>query len=101
MDHAAARIYFVVVTKALADHRGVRNSASLPKLSVELILKWAEVHNARTGQWPKLAVLEEASAGLSNNADEPARAGDCTSDYCTRTRPILPEESRSRSSPLW
>ncbi len=41
------------LARLLAEHRGVRNSASLPKLSAEMILKWADVHYARTGRWPK------------------------------------------------
>jgi hypothetical protein len=36
----------------LADKRGVRNIRNLPKLSVELILKWADHHFEKTGKWP-------------------------------------------------
>jgi hypothetical protein len=36
----------------LAEHRGVRNSAGLPALSVEQILAWADAHHRRTDRWP-------------------------------------------------
>jgi hypothetical protein len=36
----------------LADQRGVRNTWSRPLLSVEEILRWADVHHARTRAWP-------------------------------------------------
>ncbi len=37
----------------LAENRGARNQAELPRLTTELILKWADAHHKRTGQWPK------------------------------------------------
>lgn len=36
----------------LAKHRGVRNTHSLPKLSVKQILMWADAHFERTEDWP-------------------------------------------------
>jgi hypothetical protein len=36
----------------LAEHRGLRNSAGLPTLSMEQILAWADSHRRRTGRWP-------------------------------------------------
>jgi hypothetical protein len=39
--------------RLLAKHRGARNKKNLPPLSVEEILKWADDHYQRTGQWPK------------------------------------------------
>lgn len=36
----------------LAEKRGVRNVWSLPKLSYEQILAWADAHQQRTGKWP-------------------------------------------------
>jgi hypothetical protein len=38
----------------LAEHRGFRNVAHLPKLTVGQILQWADEHFARYGQWPNL-----------------------------------------------
>jgi superfamily II DNA or RNA helicase len=40
--------------KLLAEHRGVRNVNFPPKLLVEQILKWADAHHRKTGQWPKV-----------------------------------------------
>jgi hypothetical protein len=39
--------------RLLAKHRGVRNPSDLPHLRVATILRWADAHHARTGQWPK------------------------------------------------
>lgn len=36
----------------LAKHRGVRNRSSVPNLSTERILAWADEHHARTSMWP-------------------------------------------------
>ncbi len=38
----------------LADHRGVRNTARLPQLEIDQILKWADAHHQRIGEWPTL-----------------------------------------------
>lgn len=38
--------------RLLAQHRGVRNSSSLPSLQVPIILAWADAHYERTGKWP-------------------------------------------------
>lgn len=40
------------LAKLLAEHRGARSYAPPPKLTVEKILRWAEDHKSRTGQWP-------------------------------------------------
>lgn len=37
----------------LVKKRGVRNPMSLPPLSEEQILQWAELHHRRSGQWPR------------------------------------------------
>jgi hypothetical protein len=41
------------LARLLAEQRGVRNSASLPRIRVAQILGWADAHFARTGAWPK------------------------------------------------
>jgi hypothetical protein len=41
------------IAQLLAAERGVRNHLDLPSLSVEQILKWADAHHQRTGQWPR------------------------------------------------
>jgi hypothetical protein len=40
------------LARLLAKYRGVRNIHALPPLSVEQILKWADEHRKRTGDWP-------------------------------------------------
>lgn len=41
------------VAELLREHRGVRNRANLPRLSVKKILAWADLHYKRTGNWPR------------------------------------------------
>ena len=36
----------------LAEKRGVRDRKAPPKLSIRQILKWADAHHQRTGEWP-------------------------------------------------
>jgi hypothetical protein len=40
------------LARLLAAQRGVRNRASLPRLSVARLLAWAREHRRRTGLWP-------------------------------------------------
>jgi hypothetical protein len=40
------------LARLLAEQRGVRNRAGLPRLTVERILEWADLHHDRTGAWP-------------------------------------------------
>jgi hypothetical protein len=41
------------LAQTLAQHRDVRNSSQLPKLTRRQILKWASAHHERTGEWPR------------------------------------------------
>jgi hypothetical protein len=41
------------LAQLLAERRGVRNQARLPRLSEALILHWADDHFRRTGRWPQ------------------------------------------------
>ncbi len=41
------------LARLLAERRGRRNHAALPRLSKKKILAWADQHHARTGRWPK------------------------------------------------
>jgi hypothetical protein len=43
------------LAKLLANHRGVRNIKSLPPLTEQQILVWADEYQGRTGEWPKIA----------------------------------------------
>lgn len=40
------------LARLLAEHRGARNVADLPPLSISKVLKWADEHQAATGHWP-------------------------------------------------
>ena len=40
------------IAKLLAKQRGVRNRAAVPDFSINRILRWADAHKARTGNWP-------------------------------------------------
>jgi hypothetical protein len=40
------------LARLLAEQRGARNRASLPQLTVERILEWADRHHAQSGVWP-------------------------------------------------
>lgn len=41
------------LAQLLAENRGVRNHVALPSLTIEQILKWADMHHQKTGEWPK------------------------------------------------
>jgi hypothetical protein len=40
------------LARLLAKHRGKRNRKALPKYTIAQILKWADAHRRRTGEWP-------------------------------------------------
>lgn len=40
------------LSQLLAERRGVRNIKKLPPLTIKQILKWADAHFARAGEWP-------------------------------------------------
>ncbi len=42
------------LAQLLALHRGKRNTAALPALTQRQILKWADAHHKREGDWPRL-----------------------------------------------
>ncbi len=41
--------------RLLAKHRGVRNLGAISKLTIAGILRWADMHKKRTGNWPIVA----------------------------------------------
>lgn len=45
--------------QVLAEHRGVRNHADLPPLSVNQVLAWSDAFHERTGVWPKQKLWPE------------------------------------------
>lgn len=58
VDHALTRGYRGLqggssLPRFLAERRGVRNQLDQPTLTDKLILSWADLHYARTGQWPR------------------------------------------------
>jgi hypothetical protein len=40
------------LARLLEEERGVRNRATVPPLTAELMLAWADAHHRRTGKWP-------------------------------------------------
>jgi hypothetical protein len=42
------------LARLLAEHRARRNRMELPAFSIDQILVWADLHQARTGSWPAL-----------------------------------------------
>lgn len=42
------------LAQLFAKHRGIRNRANLPVLTIEQILLWADAHHRQTGEWPKV-----------------------------------------------
>ena len=63
--------------KLLAEQRGVRNSGNLPKLTIEQILDWADLHCQRTGHWPKetSGPIHDADSESWHAVDRALRAG--------------------------
>src|SRR5262249_30272121 len=41
------------LARLLEEKRGVRNKQNLPPLTEDQILKWADAHKDRTGEWPR------------------------------------------------
>jgi hypothetical protein len=41
------------LARVLALHRGARNKARLPRLTVRRVLAWIDAHRGRTGRWPR------------------------------------------------
>ncbi len=84
----------------LAEHRGVRNPANLPPLSVKQILAWADEHHQRTGQWPR----SKTPGTIEGTVGETWRAVDTALEKGTRGLPggsslakLLAEERGVRS----
>lgn len=65
------------LARLLAEERGVRNSSSLPPLTIKQILTWADAHHRRTGQWPKetTGALADAPGESWHAVDRALRAG--------------------------
>jgi hypothetical protein len=42
------------LAKLLAEKLGIRNRASIPDLTIEQILSWADAYKAMTGSWPRV-----------------------------------------------
>ncbi len=43
------------LSRLLAEHRGVKKQRFQPPLTLKQILRWADAHHKRTGQWPTAA----------------------------------------------
>jgi hypothetical protein len=53
--HRGLPVHGLSLARLLAEHRGVRNPAEVPRLKLRVILDWADAHNARSGKWPTAA----------------------------------------------
>src|SRR5258708_4514786 len=53
------------LARLFAQYRGRRNQMALPRLSLGQILKWADAHHARTGEWPGVT-----SGGITGTTNE-------------------------------
>jgi hypothetical protein len=51
------------LAQLLADRRGYRNPAALPRLTIKQILKWADAHRRSAGSWPKATSGPIANTG--------------------------------------
>jgi hypothetical protein len=110
--------------RVLAEHRGVRNQTSLPYLTIDQILAWADAHHATTGHWPTSrsgrvvhapgetwrqvdGALRRGSRGLPGglslfrllNAHRPLRSGSHT-DRTGQTRNATPLVNNDAGVPL-
>jgi len=65
------------LAQLLGDRRGVRNIQNLPPLSEELILKWADQYQQRTGSWPmaKTGKIPDAGGDTWASIDFALRSG--------------------------
>jgi hypothetical protein len=65
------------LARLLARHRGVRNKAEAPRLTVRQILKWADGHFRRTGSWPGAAAraIADTASETWSAVDQSLRKG--------------------------
>jgi hypothetical protein len=65
------------LAQVLEAHRGVRNRKNLPRLTVQVILLWAEAHYMRHGRYPSenAGPVEGASGETWNNISAALREG--------------------------
>jgi hypothetical protein len=65
------------LARLLAQHRGVRNRRSLPPLTEEQLVAWAQAYRRRTGRWPahRREEVEEAPGEYWCNLDGALRRG--------------------------
>ena len=65
------------LAKLLSRRRGVRNRGDLLKLSFRRVLKWADAHHERTGQWPTIrsGVVRGAKGETWLGIDQALRGG--------------------------
>jgi hypothetical protein len=65
------------LAKLLEKHRGVRNVNVPPRLTVQLILSWADAYHTRANDWPTVntGAIEEASDETWRGIDQALRSG--------------------------
>lgn len=65
------------IAQLLQAHRGKRNTKRLPNLSIAQVLRWADAHFRRMGQWPigKTIPIPESGGETWKGIDEALRLG--------------------------
>ncbi len=65
------------LAQLLAEHCQVRNRSSLPKLTLDQILAWADAFHERTARWPKASSnsIDESPGETWKNVDEALHRG--------------------------
>jgi hypothetical protein len=95
------------LAQLLAEHRGLRNVAKLPRLTAKQILTWADAYRARTGRWPTCRCSPQLIEGSSGerwfNIDQAMRKGlrglpgkSSLADVLARHRGTAPTASGTR-----
>lgn len=94
------------LARVLAEYRGVRNRMALPSLTEAQILAWADAHQERTGQWPKIRsgpvhdAPGETWLGIESALDQGCRGlpgGDSLYKLLKRSRQIAGRKVPSRA----
>jgi len=65
------------LAQLLAEERGSRNRSTLPPLTTDQILAWADAHHDRTGDWPRVhdGPIENVSGETWSGVENALRAG--------------------------
>ncbi|MBU0717678.1 MAG: hypothetical protein KJ749_05465 [Planctomycetes bacterium] len=87
------------LARFLGERRKVRNRKNLPRLTIKLILQWADAHTARTGDWPiqKSGPIRDAPGETWTAIDKALRNGTRGLRGGTSLRILLDQRRRFRN----